>query len=106
MPKYLVQASYTVEGIKGLVKDGGSKRRAVLEQLIKDQGGTLEAFYFAFGENDVYAIADLPDNVSIAAVSLAVGASGAVSAKTTVLITPEEMDQAAQKTVNYRPPGQ
>jgi uncharacterized protein with GYD domain len=106
MPKYLVQASYTVEGIKGLVKDGGSKRRAVLEQLIKDQGGTLEAFYFAFGENDVYAIADLPDNVSIAAISLAVGASGAVSAKTTVLITPEEMDQAAQKTVNYRPPGQ
>ena len=106
MPKYLIQASYTVEGVKGLLKDGGSKRRAVVEQLIKDQGGTMEAFYFAFGENDIYAIVDLPDNVSIVAVSLAVGAGGGARASTTVLITPEEMDQAAQKTVNYRPPGQ
>ena len=94
MPKYLFHGSYTAEGVKGLLKDGGSKRRAVVEQLIKDQGGTLEAFYFAFGENDFYGIADLPDNVSIAAISLAVGASGAVQVKTTVLLTPEEMDQA------------
>ena len=106
MPKYLVQGSYTVEGVKGLVKDGGSKRRAVLDQLIKDQGGTLEAFYFAFGENDVYAIVDLPDNVSAGAISLAVGASGAVQIKTTVLLTAEEMDQVVQKRVNYTPPGQ
>lgn len=105
MPKYLIQASYTVEGTKGLLKDGGSKRRAVAEAAVKSLGGRLEAFYFAFGETDVFAIADMPDNVSAAAVSLAVTASGAVNAKTTVLLTPEEMDQAAKKTVSYRPPG-
>lgn len=105
MPKYLVQASYTVEGTKGLLKDGGSKRRAVAEEAVKSLGGRLEAFYFAFGETDVFAIADMPDNASAAAVSLAVTASGAVRAKTTVLLTPEEMDQAAKKTVSYRPPG-
>ena len=106
MPKYLFQGSFTVEGVKGLLKDGGSKRRAMLEQLIKDQGGTLEAFYFAFGESDVFVIVDLPDNVSSAALSLAVGAGGGVRASTTVLLTPEEMDQAVQKRVNYTPPGQ
>ena len=106
MPKYLIHGSYTAEGVKGLLKDGGSKRRAMVEQLIKDQGGTLEAFYFAFGENDLYGIADLPDNVSIAAISLAVGASGAFQVKTTVLLTAEEMDLVVQKRVNYTPPGQ
>ena len=78
----------------------------MVEQLINDQGGTVEAFYFAFGENDIYAIVDLPDNVSIAAISLAVGAGGGARACTTVLLTPEEMDKATQKAVNYRPPGQ
>ena len=71
--------------------------------MVRDLGGTLEAFYFAFGESDVFVIIDLPDNVSSAAVSLA---GGAVRASTTVLITPEEMDQAVQKRVNYNPPGQ
>ncbi|MBI2155121.1 MAG: GYD domain-containing protein [Candidatus Rokubacteria bacterium] len=105
MPKYLVQASYTTEGIRGLLKDGGSKRRAAAEQAIKSLGGRLEAFYFAFGDTDAFVIADAPDNISAAAVSLAVGASGAVHAKTTVLLTPEEMDQATKKTVSYSPPG-
>ena len=105
MPKYLVQASYTTEGIRGLLKDGGSKRRAAAEQAIKSLGGKLEAFYFAFGDTDAFAIAEAPDNASAAAVALAVGASGAVHAKTTVLLTPEEMDQAAKKTVSYTPPG-
>jgi uncharacterized protein with GYD domain len=106
MPKYLFQASYTQEGLKGLLKDGGSKRRKVVEELTKGMGGTVEAFYFAFGESDVYIIVDVPDQVSAAAVSMVVNASGAVKAKTTVLITPEEVDQATKKTVNYRPPGQ
>jgi len=88
MPKYLIHGSYTAEGVKGLLKVGGSKRRAVVEQLIKNHGGTLEAFYFAFGENDIYAIADLPYNVSIAAISLAVGAGGTFQVSTTVLLTP------------------
>ena len=104
MPKYLIQASYTAEGVQGLLKDGGSKRRAAAEQAIKGLGGRLEAFYFAFGDTDVFAIADAPDNMSAAAVSLVVTASGAVHARTTVLMTPEEMDQATQKSVSYRPP--
>jgi uncharacterized protein with GYD domain len=105
MPKYLFRASYTTEGTKGLLKDGGSKRRAAVEELTKGLGGKLEAFYYAFGETDVFGIVDVPDNVTVAAVSLAVNASGAVNVSFTVLITPEEMDQAAKKTVNYRPPG-
>ncbi|MFQ5897065.1 MAG: GYD domain-containing protein [Candidatus Methylomirabilia bacterium] len=106
MPKYLFQASYTAEGAKGLLKDGGSKRRAVVDDLTKALGGRLEAFYYAFGETDVFGIIDAPDNVTTAAVSLAVNASGAVHVKTTVLLTPEEMDQATKKTISYRPPGQ
>ena len=105
MPKYLIQASYTGEGIRGLMKDGGSKRRAAAESALKGVGGKLEAFYFALGETDVYAVADVPDNASAAAISLAVSGSGAVNARTTVLMTPEEMDQATQKTINYAPPG-
>jgi uncharacterized protein with GYD domain len=106
MPKYLVQASYVGEGLKGLLKEGGTARRAAVETVIKGMGGTLETFYYAFGEYDVFGIADLPDNVTAAAFSLAINASGAVKAKTTVLMTPEEVDAAAKKTVSYRPPGQ
>ena len=105
MPRYLFQASYTAEGAKGLLKDGGSKRREVAEETIKGLGGKLEAYYFALGETDAFIIADVPDNVSVAALSLAVNASGAVHTKTTVLLTPEEMDKATKKTVKYRPPG-
>jgi uncharacterized protein with GYD domain len=106
VPKYLFQASYTTEGLKGLLKDGGSKRREVVEQLTKALGGRVEAFYFAFGDDDVYIITDVPDNVTTAAVSLTVNASGAAKVKTTVLLTAEEVDQATKMTVNYRPPGQ
>jgi uncharacterized protein with GYD domain len=105
MPKYLAQASYTVEGLKGLLKDGGSKRREAIEQLSKGLGGTLEAFYYAFGDDDVFVIFDLPENVSATAVSLIVNASGAAKVKMTVLLTPEEVDQATRKSVDYRPPG-
>lgn len=105
MPKYMIQASYTAEGIRGLMKDGGSKRRAAAEAAVKGVGGKLEIFYFAFGDTDVYAIADLPDNASAAAISLAVTGSGAVNARTTVLMSPEEMDQATKKTISYGPPG-
>ena len=106
MPKYLIQASYSVEGVKGLLKEGGTSRRAHIEQLVKGMGGSLEAFYFAFGSDDVVVIAELPDDATAAAISLTVGAGGAVGIKTTVLIPPETMDQAAKKTVGYRPPGQ
>ncbi len=106
MPRYLAHASYTVEGLKGLLKDGGTKRREVIEQLAKGLGGTLEAFYYAFGDDDVFAILDFPDNVSAMAVSMAINASGGATVKTTVLLTPEEVDQATKKTVDYHPPGQ
>src|SRR5436190_16923444 len=98
MPKYLIQASYTAEGAKGLLKDGGSKRRQAAEQVIKSAGGKLEAFYFAFGDTDAFLIVDSPDNASISAASLVVSATGAVHTKTTVLLTPEEIDQATKKS--------
>jgi uncharacterized protein with GYD domain len=106
MPKYLYQGSYTVDGVKGLLSDGGSKRRQVVGDLITEMGGTLEAFYYAYGENDFYIILDMPDSASATAIALAVAAGGAVSGNITVLITPEEVDEATRKTVNYRPPGQ
>ncbi len=105
MPKYLFEASYTLEGAKGLIKDGGTKRRAAVEAVAKGLGGRLEAFYFAYGKTDAFVLVDLPDSVSATAVALTVGASGSVRLKTTVLITPEEVDQAVKKTINYRAPG-
>jgi uncharacterized protein with GYD domain len=106
MPKYLVEARYTVEGAKGLVREGGSGRRAAVAKTIESVGGKVEALYFAFGDVDVYVIVDVPDNVSAAAVSLAANQSGAVVSKTIVLLTPEEMDKSVQKAVSFRPPGQ
>ena len=105
MPKYLFQGSYTVEGVKGVLKEGGSKRREATEQFVKSLGGTLEAYYFAFGGDDFFAIVDMPDNVTVAAGSLVGAASGALNAKTIVLLTPEEIDQAVKMSVDYRPPG-
>ncbi|MGD0779086.1 MAG: GYD domain-containing protein [Candidatus Solibacter sp.] len=105
MPKYLQQFSYTAEGLKGLLKDSGSKRRAAIAETVKSAGGKLETLYFAFGEFDAYAIIEAPDNSSAAAVALAANAGGAVRLKTTVLLTPEEVDQATKKSVSYRPPG-
>jgi uncharacterized protein with GYD domain len=105
MPKYLAVASYTSEGIKGLTKAGGVSRRAVVEKLLKSLGGHLEAFYFAFGDNDAYLILDVPDNLTAAAISLAVAAAGATKMKTVELLTPEEIDQAIKKHAHYASPG-
>lgn len=105
MPKYLIQASYTSDGVKGLLKDGGSKRRAAAATALKSVGGKLEAFYFALGESDVVAIAEVPDNTSAVALSLAVNASGALATRTIALLTPEEMDQATKKTITFKAPG-
>jgi len=108
MPKYLVHGSYTLEGVKGLLREGGSKRRAQFKENIGSLGGQVESVYYAFGGDDVYAIVDLPDNVSSAAISLALNAGGGFRASIVVLLTPEEIDEAAQKAVSirYRPPGQ
>ena len=105
MAKYLWQASYSVEGVKGLLKEGGTSRRVVVEQIVKEHGGNVEAFYYAFGADDVYVIVDLPDNKTAAAISMTVAASGAVGIRTIPLLSPEEIDDATQISVAYRPPG-
>jgi uncharacterized protein with GYD domain len=106
MPKYLSRTSYTAEGLEGLLKDGGTKRKQAMERLAESLGGKLEAFYFAFGDDDLFAIWDMPDNVTVAAVSLMVNASGTANAKVTVLLTPEEVDRAVKTNVDFRLPGQ
>lgn len=106
MAKYLFSGSYMQSGLQGLLKEGGSKRREVVKNLLVDLGGSLENFYYGFGQHDFYIIADLPGNVEAATASLIVHATGAVQGQLTVLLTPEEIDAAGQKTVNYRPPGQ
>jgi uncharacterized protein with GYD domain len=105
MPKYLGRATLTADGLKGTLKDGGTKRRDAVARAVESLGGRLEAFYYAFGEDDVYIIIDAPDNVSAATLSVTVAASGVARGSTVVLITPEEMDQVARKQAEYSPPG-
>src|SRR6202049_149085 len=108
MAKYLIEGSYSHEGLKGLVKDGGTGRKAAIEAAAKALGGRIESIYYAFGTSDVYVIVEAPDNVSAAALALAVGATGALAHyKTTVLLTTDEVDQAPKRSagVGYRPPG-
>ncbi len=105
MPKYLWQVSYTAQGAHGLLKEGGSARRAVVQRLVQQAGGKLESFYFALGESDAFAIAELPDATAAAAISVAVNAVGAAHLRTVSLIAPEEMDAAVKQSVDYRPPG-
>jgi len=105
MPKYLCRFSYSTEGLKGLLKDGGSKRRAAVAEAVKSVGAKLEVFYYTFGEDDGILILDAPDNVSAAAISLAVNASGVGRISTSVILTPEEIDAATKKSVTYHPPG-
>ena len=107
MAKYLLVASYTAEGAKGLLKDGGTKRKKMATKTIESIGGSVEAFYFAFGSDDAYVIYDMPDSASAAAASLVVAASGAIALRTIPLLTPEDIDDAAKKSkdVDYTPPG-
>jgi uncharacterized protein with GYD domain len=105
MPKYLIEASYTEEGAKGLMKEGAAARRAEVQRMVENLDGHLDAFYFVFGQNDVRVLLDLPGNVTAAVVSLAVMSTGAVRMKTTVLLTPEELDEAVKTRVDYHPPG-
>jgi uncharacterized protein with GYD domain len=105
MPKFLIEASYTQEGVKGVQSAGGSARREAVAKVAESVGGRLESFYFAFGDRDALVIVDLPDNESAAAVALTVNAAGGATTKTSVLLTPEEVDAAAKRSVDYRPPG-
>ena len=103
--KFMIQASYSAEGARGLLKDGGSARRAAVQKIVEGAGGKLESFYYAYGAHDVIAVTDLPDAASALALSLAVNASGAVRLSTTPLITPEEVAAACAKSMTYRAPG-
>ena len=106
MARFLFEGSYSVDGVKGVLKDGGTGRRAAIETAIKSLGGKLEAVYFAFGDTDIYVVVDGIDNAKAAAFSMGVGQSGTLArVKTTVLMTPEEIDQAAKVTMSYRAPG-
>jgi uncharacterized protein with GYD domain len=105
MPKFLITGSYTAEGTRGLMKEGGSGRRAAVQKALDSVGGKLEAFYFAFGKDDAYVIVDVPDNASVIAVSLAVNASGVVRVSTTPLISPDDLDAASKKSIAFRAPG-
>ena len=105
MAKFLVSVTYTESGAKGLRKDGGTEREHVVRLAIEGLGGKLEALYFALGQDDVIVIADLPDAVSAAALSLAVAASGAAHCRTTPLLSAADMDKAVSKNTAYRAPG-
>jgi uncharacterized protein with GYD domain len=105
MPKYLLNASYSAEGSKGLLKDGGTKRVSAARTLVESLGGKIETFYFAFGNTDVVAIVDLPDHAAAAAASLTIAGTGALTGTITVLLTPEDIDQAARKSPKYSAPG-
>jgi uncharacterized protein with GYD domain len=105
MAKFLVEANYLSKGINGLLKEGGTRRREAVDELFASLGGRVEAFYFVFGDRDVVIIGELPDNTSAAALALRVNAAGVTTCKTTVLLTPKEIDDAVTRTSTYRPPG-
>jgi uncharacterized protein with GYD domain len=107
MAKYLVHGAYTLDGVKGLVKEGGSSRKTKVTNNVESLGGKVESFYFAFGGDDFYTIIDLPDNISAAALSLAASAGGGLRSNVVVLMSPEEIDQATKKVAQaaYTPPG-
>jgi uncharacterized protein with GYD domain len=105
MARYLWKVSYSVDGAKGLIAEGGTARRAVVQKLVKSVGGKLVTFDFALGEDDAYVIAEIPNATDVAAVSLAVAASGGARVTTVQLLTPAEMDKAAKRNIAYRAPG-
>ena len=105
MPKYLLQASYRPEGVKGLLKEGGTARLDAVRNTVSKMGGQIESYNYAFGENDVYLVVEMPDNATMASVSLTIAATGAVRTNTVPLLTPEEVDQASKKHVSYQAPG-
>jgi uncharacterized protein with GYD domain len=106
MAKYMIKVSYSVEGAQGLIEEGGSSRKAMVAKMLEDMGGSLESFYFSFGEDDAYVIVDVPDTVTAVALSLGVNAAGGAGLATIPLITAEEMDEASKKSVSYRAPGE
>ncbi|HSP75840.1 MAG TPA: GYD domain-containing protein [Cryobacterium sp.] len=106
MSKYLFEANYVGEGIKGLMREGGTSRREALVEALKSVGGSVECFYYAFGETDVLGVIEVPDASAAAALSLMINSTGAVTVRLKPLLTVEDLDAAARKTPAYRAPGQ
>lgn len=106
MTKYLFEANYVGDGIKGLMREGGTKRRDAVVEALKSVGGSLDSFYYAFGETDVLGIFDIPEQADAAALSLMINSTGSVNLQLKPLMTPEDIDEAAKKTPSYRAPGQ
>jgi uncharacterized protein with GYD domain len=105
MSKFLIEASLTTRGVQGVQAEGGTARQAAVTKAVESVGGRLESFYFGFGDRDVFVIAEFPDNESAAALAVAVNSSGAVTSRTVVLLTPEEIDRAVKRPADYRAPG-
>jgi len=105
MPRYLFEASYTLEGVRGVQKSGGTARRDAVAKAAESVGGRLESFDFAFGDRDAYVIVEAPDNESATAIALSVNGAGGATVRTVVLVSPEEVDAAAKRSVSYQPPG-
>jgi len=106
MPRYLIRGNYVGDGLRGLLQEGGTRRRDAVEQLVGSVGGKIESLYYAFGDTDIYVIVDMPDNAAMASAALTAAATGTVAVETVVLMTPEELDEAVKKSPNFRPPGQ
>ena len=105
MSKYMLEVSYTLDGVKGLSEESGSTRVAAATALDESLGGKVESFYFAFGDTDAYVIVDMPDDVSVASAALTVNAAGGVTSRTVKLLTAADLDAATKKKGSYRPPG-
>jgi uncharacterized protein with GYD domain len=105
MAKYMFTGTYSLDGLQGVLKEGGTGRHKATKKVMEAAGGKLESYYFMFGSDDFVAIVDLPDNVTAAALSMMSAATGAINPKTTVLLTPEEVDAATKTAVDYRAPG-
>jgi uncharacterized protein with GYD domain len=106
MPKYMIKASYSPEGIKGVMAKGGSARAEAIEKLASGVGGSVESVYFSFGSDDLYVIVEAPSHEAMAAIAGTVGQTGAVSEyETIVLLTPAQIDEASNLTIEYTPPG-
>lgn len=105
MPKYLISANYTAQGMEGVRTAGAKSRVDAVSTMLEAMGGRLESFHFAFGDTDVFAIAEVPDDEAAAAVAMTINSSGAVSVRTTKLLTIEQVDEALRRTVEYKPPG-
>jgi uncharacterized protein with GYD domain len=105
MPKYLFRVTLTVDGLKGLLREGATARREVVERMVERLGGRLESMYWAFGDEDAYLTVELPDNTSAAAMGLVVSAAGGVRTSTVVLLSADEVDEATRKQVDYRAAG-